>query len=217
MLHQYIVLPLVALKTTVILLLLLILVKILVTLVGRTGILEKTVQFAKPFVTNLKRKVILQVCQSKRNAVSAGVPSSLSHTIENVFVNNTKFSASIHNSSSENFISSEVISKLKISYQDKIGLVSIATPNLKSRIKGYCILSITLKTQTYNNIIYNTRQLMCKYIRSIFFGETVIMLSFEGDLPPLNIFILAVSNVTPPTLFIHLSNKGLSFHSNKNL
>ena len=31
------------------------------------------------------------------------------------------------------------------------------------------------------------------------------MLSFEGDLPPLNICILAVSNVKPPTLFIHLS------------
>lgn len=178
MLHQYTALPLVALKTTVILLLLLILVKILVTLVATTGILEKTVQFAKPFVTNLKRKVILQVCQSKRNAVSAGVPSSLSHTIENVFVNNTKFSASIHNSSSENFISSEVISKLKISYQDKIGVVSIVTPNLKSRIKGYCILSITLKTQTYIIILYTILDNLCADILGQFFRRNCYYVIF---------------------------------------
>ena len=33
----------------------------------------------------------------------------------------------------------------------------------------------------------------------------VIMLSFGGYLPPLYICSLAVSNVTPPTLFTHLS------------
>ena len=130
-----------------------------------TGTLEKTVQLAKPFVTNVKRKVhSAKVCQSKRGAVSAamhqtndnasqppflaavtaGVPSSLLHTIENVFINNIKFSALIDTSSSLNFISSKVIAKLKISYQEKIRTVSMATPNLKSKIKGYCILSMTL-------------------------------------------------------------------------
>ena len=49
-------------------------------------------------------------------AVTVGVPSSLSDAIENVFINNTKFSALIDPGSSENFISSKVIAKSKISY-----------------------------------------------------------------------------------------------------
>ena len=83
-----------------------------------------------------------------RAAATAGVPSSLSHAIENGFLNNTRFSASIDTGSSENFISSKIIT-LKISYQEKTGTVSMATPNLKSEIKGYCILSMTLQIRTY--------------------------------------------------------------------
>ena len=43
-------------------------------------------------------------------------------------MNNTKFSALIDPSSSENFISSKFIRKLKISYQDKTETVSMASP-----------------------------------------------------------------------------------------
>ena len=43
-------------------------------------------------------------------------------------MNNTKFSALIDPSSSEDFISSKFIGTLKISYQEKTGKVSMATP-----------------------------------------------------------------------------------------
>ena len=98
---------------------------------------------------------------------------------------------------------------MKISYQEKTGTVSMATPNLKSEIKGYCILSMTLQTlQTYNDIKFTILDDLCA---GVILGQTfmekhsAIMLSFAGDLPPLNICGLAVSNVTPPTLFSHLS------------
>ena len=54
-------------------------------------------------------------------AVTAGVPSSLSHAIENVFINNTKFSAVTDTGSSENFISSKLITKLKYLIKRKPG------------------------------------------------------------------------------------------------
>ena len=76
-------------------------------------------------------------------AVTAGVPSSLSNAIENVFINNTKCSTLTETGCSENVISSKVIAKLKISCPEKAGTVSMATPNLKSEIKGYCIISKT--------------------------------------------------------------------------
>ena len=79
--------------------------------------------------------------------VTAGVPSSLSHAIQNVFINRTKYFALIDTGSSENLISSKVIVNLKLSYQKKTGAVSMATQNLKSDIKGYCILSMTLQTK----------------------------------------------------------------------
>ena len=58
MLHQYTVLPLVALKTRKILSSQLILVEILVVFVETIGTPEKPTQLAKPFVTNVKKKVI---------------------------------------------------------------------------------------------------------------------------------------------------------------
>ena len=138
-------------------------------------------------------------------AITAGVPSSLSHPIENVFINNTKFSALIDTGSSENSISSKLIAKLKISYQEKSKTVSMATRNLQSKIKGYCLLSMTLQAQTYNDIKFTRLGDLCA---DIILGQTfmkkhsAIMLSY---LPPSNIFSLAVSNVTPPTLFSYLS------------
>ena len=84
----------------------------------------------------------------------------------------------------------------------------MATPNLKSEIKGYCILSMTIQTQTYNDIKFS---ILDNLFPDIILGQnfmekhSAIMLSFGGDLSPLNICSLAVSNVTPPTLFSHLS------------
>ena len=76
--------------------------------------------------------------------VTAGLPSSLWYAIENVFISNTKLPTLIDIGSSENVISSKLITKLKISYQEKIETVSMATLNIKSEIKSYCILSMTL-------------------------------------------------------------------------
>ena len=97
---------------------------------------------------------------------------------------------------------------MKISHQEKTETVSMATPNLKSEIKGYCILSVTLQAQTYNDTKFTILDGLCT---DIILGQTfmkkhrAIMLSFGRDLPPLNICSLAVSNVTPPTLFSYLS------------
>ena len=221
MLYQYRVLPLVALKTRKILLLQLILVEILVIFVEIIGTLEKTVQLAKAFVTNVKRKVILQKFVSQK-----GVQSQLLcikqtimlvnhhfllllqleylvvyHT-QQFIINKTKFSALIDTGSSENFISSKIIAKLKISYQEKTGTVSLATPNLKSEIKGYCILGMTLQTQTYNDNKFTILDDLCADIalgQTFMEKHSAIMLSFGEDLLPLNICSLALSNVTPPT------------------
>ena len=126
---------------------------------------------------------------------TAGVPSILSHSKGNVFINNTKFYALIETGSSENFISSKVITKVKISYQEKTGTVSLTTPNLKSEIECYCILSMTLQTQTYKT--YNDIKfiILDDLFPDAVLGQTfmenhsVIMLSFGGDLPPL-IFVV---------------------------
>ena len=72
----------------------------------------------------------------------------------------------------------------------------------------YNIYGIALQTQTYNDIKFTILDDLCA---DIILGQTfmekhrVIMLSFGGYLRPLYICSLAVSNVTPPTLFTHLS------------
>ena len=66
MLHHYTVLPMVALKTRKIILLQLFLARIIVIFVGKIGTLKKTIQLTKPFVTNVKRKVILQKFVSEK-------------------------------------------------------------------------------------------------------------------------------------------------------
>ena len=127
--------------------------------------------------------------------VTAGVPTSLSHAIESVFINNTKFSALIDNGSSENFISSKAIAKLKISYQEKSGTVSMATPTLKSEIKDYCIISMTLQTQTYYDINFTLLDDLCADVtlgQTFMEKDSAIMLSFSGNLPPLNLCSSAV-------------------------
>ena len=84
----------------------------------------------------------------------------------------------------------------------------MATPNLKSEIKGYCILGMTLQTQTYNDNKFTILDDFCADIvldQTFMEKHSAIMLSFGEDLLPLNICNLAVSNVTAPTLFSHLS------------
>ena len=76
----------------------------------------------------------------------------------------------------------------------------MATPNLKSEIKG--ILSMTLQTQTYSDVKFT---ILDDLWQTLYQKHSAIMLSFGGDLHPLNICLLAVSNVTLPTLFSHLS------------
>lgn len=56
----------VALKTRKIILLQVFLTRIIVIFVDKIGTLEKIVQLAKPFVTNVKRKVILQKFVSQK-------------------------------------------------------------------------------------------------------------------------------------------------------
>ena len=50
---------------------------------------------------------------------------------------------------------------MKISYQGKTETVSMATPNLKSEIKDYCILSMALQTQAYNDIRFTKLDDLC--------------------------------------------------------
>ena len=80
--------------------------------------------------------------QANNNAIQRPFLPAVT-AIENVFINNTKCSTLTETGCSENVISSKVIAKLKISCPEKAGTVSMATPNLKSEIKGYCIISMT--------------------------------------------------------------------------
>ena len=84
----------------------------------------------------------------------------------------------------------------------------MTTSNLKGEIKGYCILSMTLQTETYNDIKFIILDDLCADIilgQSFMEKHSANMLPFGGDLPPLNICSVAVSNVKPPTLFSYLT------------
>ena len=67
---------------------------------------------------------------------------------------------------------------------------------------------MTLQTETYNDIKFIILDDLCADIilgQSFMEKHSAIMLPFGGDLPPLNICSVAVSNVKPPTLFSYLT------------
>ena len=139
----------------------------------------------------------------------AASPECLSTATINVSVNGLPLQALVDTGSSESYISSSVVRHNQWKYQTSYSHISMASSKLQTCTKGHCFVTLTYKDTEYHKIKLAILDDLCSDVllgHDFLKQHKQLVISFNGDKPPLKVCGLLAAKVKPPQLFAHLTH-----------
>lgn len=151
----------------------------------------------------------LQKSSNKFSNCVASLPSSLGKALVTVIINGSRAHALVDTGSSASFLDLKTVRKLNIPIiPGRSEEVSMASTNLRSSVKGSCIINLKLQDHVYENVTVSILPNLCADIiigHDILSRHSSVQVQFGGTRAPLNICSVAMAKVKPVQLFKNLS------------
>ena len=164
-----------------------------------------------------------RVCQSKTSpdpvtaamhapllatATLQGVPTVLSKSSISVFINDHETKALVNPGSTDSFIHPRLVKACSLFVRPSAGTISLAADPLTAKILEHCAADIKVDSRTYPDVKLHVFPNLCA---DLILGQDwqskheSVTIDYGGDQPPVKICNLTTLDVSPPSLFQHLS------------
>ena len=128
---------------------------------------------------------------------------------KNVKIKNYKTKALVDSGSTFSFISKNLVQLLNLDIIPAKGEVSMANSTPSTKLEGKCLINFCLQNREYENVEVYVLDKLCADIilGQDFMGKhESVTFKFDGKEPALHVCALTAMDITPPTLFEHLTN-----------
>ena len=123
-------------------------------------------------------------------------------------MNNVRINALIDSGSTHSFINQQVVEQLALPVIKTLVQVSMASQSHSNSVSGYCVSDISISDRLYKQVkLFVLDNLCADIILGLDFQmvHQYVQFNFGGKEPPMNVCLLEMSGVTPPSLFPKLS------------
>jgi transposase InsO family protein len=169
---------------------------------------NKKGHFAKVCQSSKLGNVSAAINQSVLAALSPTVNGLVSRATLDTVINGNTLSALVDTGSSDNFIKESVARQLSLKVFPTSGTITLASTAHRTLIKGYCLVSLSIKGELYHNIkLLVLENLCCDLLLGHDFMRLHknVSIKFGGDRPTLSVCNLIAMSIQPPALFSNLS------------
>ena len=137
-----------------------------------------------------------------------GVPTVLRKSSISVIINDYETKALVDSGSTDSFIHPRLVKACSLFVRPSAGTISLAADTLTAKILGHCAADIKVDSRTYPDVKLHVFPNLCA---DLIFGQNwqskheSVTIDYGGDQLPVKICNLTTLDVSPPSLFQHLS------------